>query len=134
VVDANAANQFLLATVHAGTDDPMRGYIWSRTTGGFLRLRSQTFGRAMCLPARFNDIGDVVGLGTTAASPLPEPMLWVGHTGYTLRELLGGSLPAGWTGMLQPLDINDNGYILGRGVFQGHERHFVMKPVGLWHR
>ncbi len=128
-VDANARNQFLLATVGAG----IKGHIWTRSTNTFQELSDPLAGRFLLFPTRFNDIGDVVGMGTTIGSPFPEPMLWVGSTGYTFLELLGGSLPAGWTAMYQPLGINDNGYILGWGTYNGTERYYVLKPVAPWH-
>jgi hypothetical protein len=129
-MDANARNQFLLATTGPGG---MRGHVWTRNTNSFQELSDAIGGRWLMLPNRFNDIGDAVGLGITLTSPIPEPMLWVEDTGYTFRELLGGAYPAGWTTMHHPLAINDHGYILGWGIHNGVEKYYVMKPVGLWH-
>jgi probable HAF family extracellular repeat protein len=73
-----------------------------------------------------NDLGDIVGGTTTTNSNVAY--IQTGGTMYNLNTLVDpGS--TGWN-LTLATQINNNGYIIGRGIFNGVNRAFLAKPVG----
>ncbi len=57
------------------------------------------------------------------------PLLWTPSEVVSLNQFAGfGSPDSVWTKVTLINGINDNGYIIGRGVFDYHKHAFVLIP------
>lgn len=128
-IESNQRGEFLIS---AATPAGLQQRIWNQSTGVSTLLVDSAHGRLMTMSRAMNDVGDVVGAGIVPGLVIPDAVLWTQGTAYSFKELLGGDYPAGWTGFLMPIDINNNGIILGIGTYQGSWRWFVMRPVSAW--
>ncbi len=72
-----------------------------------------------------NDDGDVVGWARTADSYM-HAVLWVDGVITDLNTVTG--IPAGWV-LAEARGINNGGQIVGRGVYGGVDRAFLLSPT-----
>jgi len=72
-----------------------------------------------------NDYGDVVGWARTADYHV-HAVLWVDEQIIDLNTVEG--IPAGWV-LAEARGINNAGQIVGRGVFGGSDRAFLLTPI-----
>jgi hypothetical protein len=59
--------------------------------------------------------------------PPTIPLLWENGNVHNLNDCV--TLPHGWERLETANDINDAGWIVGSGIYQGRERAYVVRPV-----
>lgn len=97
--------------------NPGTAFIWD-TTSGLRQL--PTLGGGDSEASGVNNLGQVVGIANGQAC------LWKDGVVYDLSALLPSD--SGWT-LNGASDINDSGWIVGVGTYQGVEQAFVLVPV-----
>ncbi len=75
-----------------------------------------------------NQAGHIVGSYEPAGPSYESAFLWKNGTFTDLNDLLPRSARAGWD-LWWACDINDNGWIVGIGDYQGEMRGFILRPV-----
>ena len=102
-----------------GSDD--HAFLWSSSTG---MTYLGTLGGAYSTAYAINDMGMVVGDSETAAGQ-EHAFLYSGGTMYDLNTLI--SPLSGWT-LTYADGINDQGQIIGFGLYDGSTRSFLLTP------
>ncbi len=74
----------------------------------------------------FNEVGQVVGFSSPSGGS-QRAFLWENGTKFDLNDLLSEN--SGWE-LTEARGINDRGYIIGSGIFNGQNRAFLLTPVG----
>lgn len=106
--------------------DAARGFIFNFETG--MTIFDPIQGDDFIISRAINSTGDTVGFSrrTESTGQLEGFLRRNGGSSVSLNSLIDPQ--SGWF-LTEATDINDNGYIIGRGTFQGVQTNFMMKPV-----
>ncbi|MCU0316126.1 MAG: DUF3466 family protein [Fimbriimonadaceae bacterium] len=122
-LDINEAG-WITGHFHDSSDD-FRGFRFNFETG--MTFFDPLVGDSYLNVSGINNHGHVVGLSRRNHSVgLREAFIFDGDSVVSLNSLIAPN--SGWV-LNEASDINDNGYIVGRGHFQGVETNFLLKPV-----
>lgn len=105
------------------TDCVFKGFLWDAEKG---LLELDDFA-----PVSLNNSNQIIGFSISEYTKNDKfvPLLWTPSEVVSLNQFAGfGSPNSVWTKVTSINGINDNGYIIGRGVFDYHKHAFVLIP------
>ena len=111
-----------VSSVRDGEDGELRAFLWDKTNG---MQNLGTFDNQKSYAKDINNAGQVVGF--VEEKPFDGVAFFWDKT-YGLQDLNNLIDPkAGWR-LLRAEDINENGWIVGTGWFNGNRRAFLLMP------
>lgn len=124
--DVNDARQVCGGLRHEQAS-PVRGFVWH--DGQLLELPplDGDTGSASSNAAAINQAGVVVGIGTRPNGTSSYGFVWQDGVMHDLNTLVDASTP-GWK-LMNAVDINQRGQIVGQGRFNGVKRAYLATPV-----
>lgn len=101
--------------------DEVKGFVWD-ISNGLVELGN-------FIPLGLNNCGQMIGLQPTEDKKQLNPCLWNNGEIINLNEKLGiGNSDSPWSKIEAITSINDNGYIIGQGLYNGKKHAFVLIP------
>lgn len=132
VSDLNNVGQVVGGSGFAGAREARqygRAFLYDHTTGATVDIGSLP-GYQNSVATGINDLGQVVGyswLPTTGAEPFRRAFLYDANSGILSDLNLLSSSVESWQ-LVDALDINNDGLIVGRGFLNGQMHAFILKP------
>lgn len=118
----NDQNQIIGVKKHVNGPNKAEGFLWSLDTG-FISLRS-------FLPVAANSKGHLLGFKMSPGNSKLNPTLIYEGEEFDLNQLLDfENSPSAWVRIETVSGINDDGWIIGEGIFDDKEHGFVLIPV-----
>jgi len=126
---ANAINDNNVAVVQkTGQNSQYHACVWSALDG--LRQMAD-LNASQSLPYAINNDGVIVGEAAVPASG-EYAVVWddtdITHC-YKLQDLVEGLAGSGWTQLYAAYDVNENGQIVGYGLYNNRETGFLLTPT-----